>query len=309
MRSKVITDNKQWDDLIKSSQEGTIFHTSTWQEVSGQRFLKIGLFEGDCLVAGAIVQIDEEGRGALGGLAPYLGPVIANSSDVTADSERRQKITAELARLIRYEVPDAKFFVSPWFMGMRQFICEGFEAKLLYTTTVDVRNLGKTHANFSPTLKRNIKAAEREGLLVELKQDPTDLLSLVDKSFERQGRTVWFNRDKAMTCIKELATRAMAQCFITQDAEGNPVAGVGIVWDWNRAYYLLGGYDHLNAHRGGSSLALWTALRYTRQELELSEVDLEGSHILAIERFFRQFNGVWLPFYYLRQATGPMIGH
>jgi hypothetical protein len=92
--------------------------------------------------------------------------------------------------------------------------------------------------------------------------------------------------------------------FIYASVEGGyPVAGVGITWDSHRGYYILGGYDHTSPYQGGMALVLWHAMQLVRLELGLMEFDLEGSHLPGVARFFKQFGGQWLPFYYITEGA------
>lgn len=82
------------------------------------------------------------------------------------------------------------------------------------------------------------------------------------------------------------------------------IGGVFIVWDSKRAYYLLGGYDHQNSHHGATALAMWRAIQYTSNELELSEFDFKGSMIKSVKKFFRQFGGELTPCYRVTKYSG-----
>jgi hypothetical protein len=310
METKIISDIEEWDKFVENTRGGTIFHTSFWSQKSPYNFLRIGIFDKDIFLAGAILQVDKCGCGTLGTLAPYLGPIFSkflDTDDARTSYAKKRKIASMLAKSIREEVPKSFFFVSPWIESLQQFICTGFEAKLLYTRVVEIKNLNETYAQFSSTLRRNIKAATKTGLTVEQSSDPTELLTLVRQSFERQGCPIWFSLEEADACMRFLAKLNQATCFITRNHAGLPIAGAGIVWDWSRSYYILGGYDHTQSHRGGSSLAIWKAIQFTHQELGLTEIDLEGSYLPAVEQFFSQFGGCWLPFYYVTEAQKPLI--
>jgi hypothetical protein len=301
MNVQEISGFEDWDNFVRHTASGTIFHTSSWLQASPHKFAKIGVLEHGRLLAGAVVQIDDDGLGTLGTLAPYLGPILIKDNDFRA--EKKRKIMSLLIYGIQNLVPQATFFVSPWFEDLQQFICKGFQAKLLYTSVIKTIDLEKTKAKFSSTLKRNLKAGVEVGLRVELSSDPTELISLVQQSFTRQGHSTWFSLDEVNSCMCHLLQMRKAACFITRDRDNYPIAGAGIVWDWHRSYYILGGYDNSRSHRGGSSLAIWKAIQFTHQELHLDEIDLEGSYLPAIERFFRQFGGQWLPYYFLKDGS------
>lgn len=301
-----VIDDELWDDFVRSSLDGNLFQTTIWQNASPFRFKKLGIFRHQTLVAGAVVQIDEKGYGTTGSLAPYLGP-ISNTTDFLAlTKEERRKAENRLASTLKEIVPNAEFFVSPWLQDLQSYLSAGFNAQLLYTKVVPTVDLQNNWNAFSPVLRRNIRRAEKDGLTVIRTTDFAGLLELVYKTFARQNLPIWFDTKEAISCMSQLAQLNQAVCFVTHDRENNPVAAAGIVWDWQRSYYVLGGYDNLLKHRGASSLALWNAIQFTHNELHLPELDLEGSNIPAIEMFFRQFGGKQLPFYYVRSSPNPI---
>jgi len=159
MEIEEIFDPEKWDDFVKASWDGTVFHTSSWFQASPHNFLKIGVFDKGRFLAGAVLQVNEHGFGTLGTLAPYLGPVFAKVIDDEISPETKRKVASLLAQAIRQKVPKSTFFVSPWLESLQQFICTGFEAKLLYTTVIETTDLDQTQAQFSPKLRANINAA------------------------------------------------------------------------------------------------------------------------------------------------------
>jgi Acetyltransferase (GNAT) domain len=296
---KEIVDSEEWNNLVRTSDAGTIFHTTLWQDYSPHAFVRFGVYHRDRLLAGAVVELDDLGRGQVKSVGPYTGPVIAPG----LSSEEQRRAVSLLATTLK-GIPGVKFYASPWFQTLQPFVLERFNVQLFYTTVLRMESADVAWSRFMPSLRRNIRRAESDGYSVERTTDPATLLTLVCKTFSRQGRTVWFDIKEAQDCMEMLGRRGLACCFVTYDSAAEPVAACGIVWDWRRSYYILGGYDEGRSHRGGSSLALWQAIRYTCIELGLQEFDLEGSHIPTIERFFRQFGGEVISFY---SVTGPPV--
>lgn len=302
MRLDYVKDDQQWDALVTAAPAGTVFHTSSWSCASPHSFVRIGVFNDRELCAGAILQINTQGTGTLGTLAPYLGPVFAASSGLSAYA-RDERAARSLTQGIKAAVPQATFFTSPWLDTLQPLLMGGYTAQLLYTRVVSLRDLEKVQAEFSPSLRRNIKAAERGGMISVLSADPSALLPLVRLSFSRQDSDIWFSMDEAEHCMKNLVAEGKATFIYALAGDGAAVAGIGMTWDQRRAYYILGGHDHTTPHGGGMSVALWRAMQFTRLELGLMEFDLEGSHIPGVARFFRQFGGRWRPFYYVKEGA------
>jgi hypothetical protein len=297
-----VNDSEPWDNLIRDSSAGTIFHTSLWQDCSPHSFVRLSVYGSGRLLAGAAIQIHDILRPSVGSLAPYIGPVSASRNR----GEENRRAVSLLAASLK-EIPGVKFYTSPWFETRQPFILAGFGVRLFYTSVVQLESVGAAWSKFTSGLRRNIRRAEFDGCSVERTTDPTTLLSLVRKTFSRQERSIWFDLDEAHDCMDTLGRKGLASCFVTYNSAAEPVAAAGIVWDWQRSYYILGGYDDARGHSGGSSLALWHAIMYTCKELQLTEFDLDGSHIPAIERFFRQFGGRLIPSYCVTGTLAPLL--
>ena len=146
------------------------------------------------------------------------------------------------------------------------------------------------------TRRRNIRRAEKDGVSIDMEAQFEDLWGLVEETFRRQGMRVGFS-SSAHRANELLSGTGKSKTLIARDESGKAIAGVYICWDWNRAYYLLGGYDTESSHHGGSALALWHAMRFAGEEAGLRAFDFEGSMVPAIERFFRKFGGVLTPYF------------
>jgi hypothetical protein len=72
-----VVDSEAWNNLVRISDAGTIFHTTLWQDCSPHAFIRFGAYQGDRLLAGAVIEVNEFGAGQVKSVGPYGGPVIA----------------------------------------------------------------------------------------------------------------------------------------------------------------------------------------------------------------------------------------
>lgn len=301
LRTDEVSDDAEWDDFVATSEGGTVFHSSLWIHASHFAFVRLGVFHNGRLVAGVVFQ-HKTTDAEKDSLSPYLGPLAISGNEAFTDPRTMRKTGFLLAGAIRRRYPGIEFSSSPWHEELLGFVCHGFHARLTYTSVVDVSNLEAARRRLWPTLKANLRAAGKQELVVESSSDPSEVLSLASLSFRRQSAPIWYDPEEARNCFLRLAGAEQARCFVTYSADGAALAAVGLVWDRRRSYYLLGGHDHTRGHRGAHSLAMWQAMKYTRETLGLAVFDLEGTHIASVDRFFRQFGGSSLPFYYVWEA-------
>ena len=78
---------------------------------------------------------------------------------------------------------------------------------------------------------------------------------------------------------------------------------VYLVWDRNAAYYLMAGYREKGAG-GGASLLVWEALKFASTVVDT--FDFQGSMIESIDRFFRGFGAMHVPFFFVSRESRRM---
>lgn len=303
MSIQKVSSDSAWNEFVFRSMDATVFHSSAWLNGSHCDFCRIGVFESGEMLAAIVLQVDGLGRGCLGSITPYLGPI--SRPDLSPD--KRRAGFRLLAREVYSRMESPHFFSSPWCEDLQPFVLEGFQATLLYTFVLPLRGQGGWSQRSSGTLNRNLKAAKRDSLRAVSETDPSQLLRLVESSFQRQGITPWFSVAECESLMTAMAKRRQSRCFVTLDEAKRPIAAVGIVWDDRRAHYILGGYDAGRAHRGGTSLAMEAALNFCTEQLSVESFDMEGSFIPGVEAFMRGFGGDLIPFFFCKRATGPLI--
>jgi len=67
-------------------------------------------------------------------------------------------------------------------------------------------------------------------------------------------------------------------------------------------HYILNEYDPAESHHGASAIAMWEAIKFTKEELGLNQFDFEGSMIQPVEQFFRT-----LLYRFLDKAIGEIV--
>lgn len=284
---------KQLDELVFEAKNGTIFHSSYWQTLSTKVFAKIGYYQDGYLVGCFIFEIDNLlKKGKLGTIAPYLG--IVTSSKLS--EKEIDTVELELIKFANQSYESITFFVSPWNVNLKNLLFNGFDAKLSYTNVLDLNcNIETIYDHFDNALKRNIRKARLDELNVVREYTICNLIALVKQSFLRQKATIWFDVLEAEKCVRGLIQNNFAAIFTTYN-KNLPIASVCIVWDSTIAYYILGGYDWANKHRGGVSIAMWEAIQFSKLQKK-SYFDFEGSRIPNINNFFTQFGTILKPFY------------
>jgi hypothetical protein len=303
-----------WDEFVRQSPVGTLFHTTRWLGTTGVPFRIYGCFDDHGLAGGMVVEIvghqaaghsffttwtDERQasisseRGDTGHMlnCPYLGIVLPPplKKYVTTLTQNRNIVSA-LAEHVRDEFARIRCIMGPEVVDMQPFIWAGYTIILRYLYRVDLSNLDVVWSNMTDKRRNDIRKAERDGITVDDQGSVQDVLSLYKRALEGRQR---FARSSELVDHRDEMLRSHNQCrsFVARDRSGEAVAGIHIVWDEKRAYYILGGYGRNVAHRGAGALAIWNAIRYAGKNLGLPKFDMIAAGDLPLERFLRDFGG------------------
>lgn len=290
----------KWDEFVDRSPQGTLFHKSYWLRASGEEFRIYGYFKSDELLGGlATIR-----RARLGikialhpPLTPYLGVLLRKSEAryVSRISEAK-KISEALAKRMKEDFSYIRFDFSLSFIDLQPFIWEGFSSSVKYTYLLDLPDLGKIWEAMDVTRRNDIRRAEKDGIYIETGVSFEETFRLVEKTFRRQGRRAR-SKSAAFRYNDILEPRRECKSFLARNKKGQAIAAVYLVWDKKRSYYLLGGYDPERRHHGASAIALWEAIKFTKEKLGLNEFDFEGTMLPEVEPFFRKFGGRLTPYY------------
>jgi hypothetical protein len=298
-RVRLLDENEwgAWNEFVKASPQGTLFHTSKWLRTSGLPFRIYGCFKDDSLVGGMVVEVLGHQIAGHTHHSPYLGVVLPPPSPKYLTTLTYHKnILVALANYVYGQFRELSCRMSPQVIDLQPFIWARYATSIRYTYRIELSDLDVAWRNMEDKRRNDIRKAERDGVTVESGGTMKDVLSLVEMSFERHQEKVHF-AEMAIRREKVLGADDQCRCFVAKDGAGQAIAGAFMVWDTKSAYYLLGGYDPKSSHRGAGALAIWAAIRHAGETLGLQWFDFVGSTVRPVERFFRDFGGILTPHY------------
>ncbi len=237
-------------------------------------------------------------------LTPTLGPWFRSPATNTVREMAEQKKT--INELID-QLPNWDYFevnLHPCVTNWLPFYWRGFEQTTLYTYVLpDTSKLGALWAGMQENVRRHIRKAEKT-LSIRTDLSVGQLLDVVALTFSRQGRRLPFKRELFCRIDDACRARDARRMYFAEDASGAIHAALYIVTDREYAYYLIGGADPQLRSSGAQSLLFWQAIKDASEEN--LKFDFEGSMIEPIERVFRAFGTVQVPYLRVYQAR-PLV--
>ncbi len=207
------------------------------------------------------------------------------------------------------QLPQYDYYGQNWHgerLNWLPFYWRGFEQTTRYTYRLA---LSEGREQLWKGLQQNIrgdirKARDRFGVEVR-NASLEEFLELNRMVFDRQNKVVPYTSNFVYGIDAAASSRNARDCLVAVDKDRRLHAGAYVVRGGNTAYYLMGGSDPDLRNSGATSLVLWEAI--CRQPSDIEVFDFEGSMIEPIERFFRAFGAVQMPYFRVSHTPSKLL--
>jgi len=306
MEIKEITasDRSVYNDLAR--EKGTIFNRLEWLDLFGKKVKIFGLFDIDNNLLGGF-HLYKSSYWGLNSYrnppyTPFFGPFLKNvgATESTRNNIRKKHLRLIAEFLQEYKTHLLLVTLNSDIVDCQPFLWNKFRVNVRYTYKLDLTDsIDSLWGNLSTERRNDINKAEKDQ--IELQADPPiDLITdLVKKSFKRQNKRREVSQlNKLLSKFSESGQTISFAAF----SKGIPLAVSFCIHDNQKAFYVVGGYDHQNRHHGAGALTLWECIKSAHAR-KLNQFDFDGSMKPGIERYFRGFGGKLTPFYRIQRSN------
>lgn len=228
-------------------------------------------------------------------MGPWLLPEASDMKYTTLLGKRQALCTELIAAL-----PPCVSFLQRFsysFTDWLPFYWAGFQQTTRYTYLLpDISDKERLWENMSVHTRRNItKAKEKSKIHIERGVPIADFLRVFMATFQRQNKPVPKDINILERIISLCRKRNQGDIWGGYDDSGQLHAAAFIVWQSSSAYYIAGGGNPSLRDSGAHSLVIWEAIQSVSEHTRT--FDFEGSMLPGVERFFREFGAVQMPFF------------
>lgn len=168
------------------------------------------------------------------------------------------------------------------------FHWKGFRQEMRYTFVIDRMEEEALDQHINRNLKRNIKEASA-GLTIQRQVDAKTFYEMCSNTYKRQKMDMPYSFTLFSNVDAAVLSRGNGIKLGACDLRGKLVAVAFLLWDNDRAYYLLAGDDVGGRDTGASILLCREALRIAFEEKKVNTFDFCGSMLESISDIRRQF--------------------
>lgn len=226
-------------------------------------------------------------------LTQNLGPWIRSAHGKYSKQLSREK---DLMEALIEQLPHHHYFNQNWHYSNTNwlpFYWKGFEQSTRYTYLIDgLQSLTDTEifSEFSSSYKNKIRKAEKV-VSIQRGLDPERFYLINEKTFARQGIDIPYSKSFFLKQDEACKEKSCREIFFAEDENGALHSALYLTWDSMSSYVHLVGEDPEYRSSGAGILLIWEAIKYTKDVLNLSKFDFEGSMIESVERVRRECGG------------------
>ena len=229
----------------------------------------------------------------------FLGPVIAEGEGAPCNRiVRRTRILIELVE----QMPPTSLFYQKMHAGVTEMIGfqdQGFDVTVQFSHDVHPADEKVLWRNMRDKTRNVIRRAE-ETLTVGDLDDPVEFLAFYEANLAARGQRNLYHPATVLLLAAEARLRERGRILAARDAEGRLVAAIFIVWDAQRAYYLMTTRT-ADAANGAVSLLIWRAMIQSAESGRI--FDFAGLAAGGDLLFFSGFGGSVSPRYIALRQT------
>lgn len=237
-------------------------------------------------------------------ITPYLGPYFP-------EKFRSIKQKEKLIRALIEELPKVDFFDQNFHHSITNwlpFYWEGFEASVRYSFLIDLeKELEEIYGNIDSDYRNNKIPKAQKIVSIVSDRSLEEFFDIHEKTFTRQGLSSPFSFGFFKKFDKVLNAQNSRIMFFAIDKKEQIHSVVYLIWDENRAYFLMAGDDPSFRNSGVGVLIVWEAIKYAKEVLGKKHFDFCGSVIEPITRVRRNFGGEQVGYFNVKKFGSKVL--
>ena len=292
-----------------SEQANSVFLSKEWLGIYDSGLEVYGIFNGGKQLIGGFSLYRQKRMG----ITYYRNPMFMstinlffenkakNKAKILSENKKVMKALADFLDTLSYGI--ISIYLPEIHIDMQHFFWQGYKVIPNYTYHINLKqSVDDIQKNYSTERRNDIKKALKDGVEVRLTTDYSLVKQMVSNTFNRKEK----DYDEALIdkILNSFTNEQNSFAFVSYQNQ-QAIAASFCIYDQNKVYYLLGGYDSKNKHQGAGALAVDAAIQHS-QKLGIKTFDFEGSMLPEVEKYFRGFGGDLTAYYSINKAILPL---
>ncbi len=308
---------ESWDRFVDTTRLGTIYNQSFFlrplSRAFGTDFRILAAFKGTELVGGIALHFQPGKYGDMVQIRPllyYNGLVISDfeSKYPSITSSRQTEVVQAILNELeagRYAAAEISSLYP--FEDYRPFLARGWRLWPRYTYVVPIADLKKQWESAEQNIRRLISRCERDGMQLELSDDPELFYTMNKNTYLRKGVNPYISQDKFIQLYKSLKECNACQIYFALTPDGQRAAAhVVLSTKHPLTHTWMAGSDPQFLQSGASAFLRWKVFEHLNQR-GYQYNDLTDAMIEKVARFKSQFGGRLEPSFVIYKEISPKL--
>ncbi|NPE28442.1 GNAT family N-acetyltransferase [Methanococcoides sp. SA1] len=298
---------KIWDELVKSSPHGTIFHSADWLTLCSESFnkkLKIqGCFNKNEELIGGCSYFVYKRKGifkiasSTSNLTPYGGFVLAPSSNTKVRrqmQEQHNTVNCLCSTLYDEHFDSIQMVNSPTFLDIRPFTWDKWNSSVHYAYYIGLEKDVKT--NISKSVKGTVRKALKNGIQVKILKDFSIFYDLYSMTYARQNLEPPVSKEFMKKVFDLMDSKDIGKMWVAETSSGEAVAAEVVLGDNDQIFAWAAGSNPDYMKVGANSLLLYEEL-LDLKDMGFKDLNVMSANIPRLASFMNSFNPKLVPYY------------
>lgn len=300
----------QWDALVDHSSHGTILHKTGWLDACSRSLGKevkiFGCFQDGVLIGGCSLFISKKW-----GIIPYAvstcamtsygGFVLSPSPNTSIHKQESfsRKIIESLMDCIKKEhFFSINLLNSPEFLDIRPFTWNGWSSRVHYTYYFDLN--GNIDSYSDSMVKRTIRKAEKNGIIIESYSDISRYYDLLCETFARKNLKPPVSKHLITELYSFVRNENCGEMMVAKTRDDD-IACAGIyIWDKRQAYHWSSASDSRFLNLGAPYLLHFEFFN-RMQNQGIPKINMMMANLPELSSFASHLNPKLTPYYEIQR--------
>jgi hypothetical protein len=305
-------DLSQWDALVDHSHHGTIFHKSYWLKACAKSLRKkvkiFGCFQDGLLVGGCSLFIEQNWgivpcAESFCAMTPYGGFLL--SSPPSMSVRKQETFSRQIIESLINNLKNEHFFNilirnSPEFQDIRPFTMNGWTSSVMYTYYMNLGNNLESHID--PSVKKNIRKAEKNGISIEPFSDINRYFALFCETLARKNLKSPAPMQLFTELFSIMQNQNCGEIMVAKTSDDEIACAEIIIWDNRTAHHWSAASDARFLYTGATSLLRVNTMKRMK-ERGIPKIDMTMGFIHQLSKFASRFNPTLVPFYQIQSSS------
>ena len=312
IRDLDLAERPLWDDFVRSSANGLLFHSTSWadtiQTVFKRPYKITVLMKNEIIVSGILYWPREGSIPSITStpLTYYQGilhiiPPQKKLSSVNADIQKRTDM------LLNYLCEKYSFIDIPLSRNVidtRTYKWKNFNVKPFHTYIIELTSDEEILARFNQSLRRKINVSGKQDLSVVASESTKEITQFIADSYKYHRTTPPISSEKIELFLQETIKRDIGRIYYLEK-QGEYLCGLAVLWDKNNLFAIFSGIN--SRYRDSQYSQFLHASVLLLPEFRGKTFDFLGANTRQLEQFKRSFGGELHTFFRVTYYKNPIV--